>query len=227
MQLLIVHRDSEMGEALVRMVKSYTRHQSELVGSDVAAMDWARRHQHCDLVLTQLEADGIDGLALGSSLSEIFPALQVLFFPNYSAAELRLEIAKTKVFPEPIEGDDLLAAVERAENAPPNARDLFHVADVLQMCCLSRRNGALQLVKEAKSGLVFLRSGKIVHAETTTARGRDALLEMVSWKSIEFAYEHSVRPPLETITAAWPDILIDVITTLKQENSIKSQRRSA
>ena len=114
MQLLIVHRDSEMGEALVRMVMSYTRHQCELVGSDVAAMDWARRHQQCNLLLTQLEADGIDGLALGSSLSEVFPALQVLFFPNYPAAARRLEIAETKVFAEPIEGDDLLAAIERA-----------------------------------------------------------------------------------------------------------------
>ncbi len=227
MQLLIVHRDSEMGEALVRMVESYTRHQCELVGSDVAAMDWARRHQQCNLLLTQLEADGIDGLALGSSLSEIFPALQVLFFPNYPAAERRLEIAETKVFAEPIEGDDLLAAIERAGNAPPNAPDLFHVVDVLQMCCLSRRNGALQLVKEARSGLVFLRGGKIVHAETTTARGRDALLEMVSWELIEFAYERSVRPPLETITATWHDALIDVMTAGKQENSIKSQRRSA
>lgn len=227
MQLLIVHRDSEMAEALVQMVKSYTRHQWELVGSDVAAMDWARRHQQCNLLLTQLEADGIDGLALGSSLSEIFPALQVLFFPNYPAAERRLEIAETKVFPEPIEGDELLAAIERAENAPPNAPDLFHVVDVLQMCCLSRRNGALQLVKEAKSGLVFLRGGKIVHAETTTARGRDALLEMVSWEFIEFAYERSVRPPLETITAAWHDVLIDVVTAGKQDNSVKSQRRLA
>src|SRR5207253_5483135 len=95
---------------------------------------------------------------LGSSLSEIYPTLQVLFFPNYPATERRLEIAETKVFPEPIEGDDLLSAIERAENAPPDAPDLFHVVDVLQMCCLSRRNGALQLVKESKSGLAFLRN---------------------------------------------------------------------
>jgi CheY-like chemotaxis protein len=227
MQLLIVHRDSEMGEALVQMVKSYSRHQCELVGSNVAALDWGRRHHECNLLLTQLEAEGIDGLALGSSLSEIFPSLQVLFFPNYPAAEQRLEIADTKVFPEPIEGDDLLAAIERAENARPNTPDLFHVADVLQMCCLSRRGGALQLVKEAKSGLAFLRNGKIVHAETTVARGSDALLEMVSWEFVEFAYERSVRPPLETISAAWHEILIDAITSRQQEATVKSQRQSA
>jgi CheY-like chemotaxis protein len=222
-----VHRDPEMGEALVQMVKSYSRHQCQLVRSESAAMDWARRHQQCNLLLTQLEAEGIDGLALGSSLSEISPTLQVLFFPNYPAVERRLEIAETKVFPEPIDGDDLLRAIERAENAPPNAPDLFHVVDVLQMCCLSRRSGALQLVKESKSGLVFLRTGKIVHAETTAARGRDALFEIVTWEFVEFAYERSVRPPLETITAAWDGILIDAVTAKKQDNTIKSHRRSA
>ena len=205
MQLLIVHRDPEMGEALVQMVKSYTRHQCQLVRSDSAAMDWARRHQQC----------------------EIYPALQVLFFPNYPATEQRLEISATKVFPEPIEGGALLDTIERAEGAPPNAPDLFHVIDVLQMCCLSRRSGALQLAKESNSGLVFLRNGEIVHAETTAARGRDALLEIANWDFVEFAYERSVRPPLETIAAAWHDILIDAVTTQKEENAIKSHRQSA
>jgi len=227
MQLLIVHRDPEMGEALVQMVKSYTRHQCQLVRSDGAAMDWARRHEQCNLLLTQLEAEEIDGLGLGSSLSEIYPALQVLFFPNYAATEQRLEISATRVFPEPIEGDALLSAIERTENAPPSAPDLFHVVDVLQMCCLSRRSGALQLVKEAKSGLVFLRNGKIVHAETTAARGRDALFEIASWEFVDFAYERSVRPPLETITAARDDVLIDLVTAEKEEDPLKSHRRSA
>jgi len=224
MQLLIVHRDPEMGEALMQMVKSYTRHACDLVTSDRAAMDWARRHQCCDLLLTQLEAEGIDGLALGSSLSELFPALQVLFFPNYAATERRLEIPKSKIFPEPIEGDDLLDTIERAEKAPPDSPDLFHVADVLQMCCLSRCNGAVQFVKEEKSGLVFLRSGKIVHAETSSLRGRDALAEIVNWESLEFAYERSVRPPLETINAQWNEVLIDIVTANEQP---KSQRQSA
>src|SRR5260370_1349963 len=161
MQLLIVHLDPEMGHALVQMVKGYTRHQCELVRSESAVTEWARRHKRCDLLLAQLEADEVDGLALGSSLSEIFPALQVLFFPNYAASERRLQIVDTKVFPEPIEGDELLAAIEHAENAPPNLSDLFHVIDILQMCCLSRRSGALHLVKELKGGSFFLPMEKL------------------------------------------------------------------
>jgi len=227
MQLLVVHRDPELGEALVQMIKNYTRHHCELIDCDKAAMDWARRHQRCELLLVQLNAEAIDGLALGSALSELFPALQVLFLPNYAAADRRLEVANTKIFPEPIEGDELLGAIERAENAPPDSLDLFHVVDVLQMCCLSRRSGALQMVKNSKNGLVYLRSGRIVHAETTMARGRDALAEIVQWKFVEFAYERSVRPPLETISNEWHEILIDLVGVEKRDDAVESERRSA
>ena len=227
MQLLIVHRDPEMGQALVQMIKNYTRHDCERVESDTQATDWAHQHQRCELLLVELEAAGIDGLALGSALSEIFPGLQVLFFPSYTADERRLEVSGTKIFPEPIEGDELLSAIERASKVPPNSPDLFHAIDVLQMCCLSRRSGALQMVKESTNGLVFLRNGRIVHAETSSARGRDALVEIAKWKFVEFAYERSVRAPLETITDSWDEILIELVNAGRDERAVESQSRPA
>src|ERR1043166_2134577 len=211
MQLLIVHHDPEMGDALVQMVKNYTRHSCNLVSNEAEATNWATTHQRCDLLLTELEADGINGLALGSALSETFTGLQVLFFPAYAADERRLEVVDTKVFPEPISGDDLLGAIERAEHTPNDDPDLFQVIDVLQMCCLSRRHGALQMVKNGNSGLIFLRNGKIVHAETSSAAGSDALFEIVSWKYAEFAYEGTVRSPAMTIESPWDEILIEAI----------------
>jgi CheY-like chemotaxis protein len=227
MQLLIVHSDAELGEQLVRMVQDYTRHECDLVASDDAALHWGRRHGKCALVLTQLEADGIDGLSLGGSLSELFPGLQTLFFPSYAATEQRLEVAVTKVLPEPIDGDALLAAIERAEKPESAQADLFHVVDVIQMCCLGQRSGALQIVKEKKSGLVFLRGGRLVHVETTATRGADALLEMVGWEYVEFAYDRSVRPPVETITAGWDEALIEAVTLQKEHKNAASRRRRA
>jgi len=226
MQLLIVHRDPEMGEALVQMVKTYTHHECDLVGSDVAALDWGRRHRKCGLLLTQLEAEGIDGLGLGGSMSEIFPGLQVLFFPTYPASDQRLEIARTKIFPEPVNGDALIDAIERAAVVPPGAPDLFHVIDILQMCSLSRRSGALQIVTKENTGFVFLRSGKIVHAETTSERDKEALYEIVAWDYVEFAYERSVRPPLESIAMPWHELLTAAVARRHDEKA-NSQRRSA
>jgi CheY-like chemotaxis protein len=210
MQLLIVHDDAEVGGQLVGMVHDYTEHQCDLVENDTAALKWAQEHAHCGLLLAQLEAPGIDGLTLGGSLSEIFPGLQILFLPAYPAAEQRLEIATTKVFPEPIDGERLLEAIETAAAAEAGAPDLFHVMDVLQMCCLSRRSGAVQIVKQTQSGIVYVREGKIVHAENATARGTDALLEIAGWNLVEFAYDESVRAP-ETISMPWDEALITAI----------------
>jgi hypothetical protein len=226
MELLIVHREAEVGEQLVQMVKDYTAHECDLVGSDVAALDWGRRHVRCSLLLTQLEGDGIDGLALGGSLSEIFPGLQTLFLPPYQASEQNLVINHTKVFPEPIDGEGLLESIARAETAAEGAPDLFHVADILQMCCLSRKSGAVQMVKENKSGIAFLRNGQIVHAETSGGRGREALVEIVDWQYVEFAYDKTVRPPVETITAAWDALLIDAVEKHKKQHAPKERQNA-
>jgi hypothetical protein len=215
MEILIVHRDAEIGEQLVQMVKDYTAHECDLVGSDDAALDWGRRHARCRLLLTQLEAEGVDGLALGGALSEIFEGLQTLFLPPYPASEQRLVVTETKVFPEPIDGESLLEAIARAEGATAGAPDVFHIADVLQMCCLSRRSGAIQMVRDKKSGIAFLRGGTIVHAETTAARGKEALFEIATWEYVEFAYDRTVLPPVETIALPWDEVLIDAVERQK------------
>ena len=218
MQLLIVHDDAEVGEQLSGMVADYTEHTCDLVENDAAAQRWAQTHAHCELLLAQLEGLGVDGLSLGGSLSEIFPGLQVLFLPAYPAAEQRLEIAKTKIFPEPIDGERLLEAIETAAIAQVGAPDLFHVLDVLQMCCLSKRSGAVQIVKEAQSGIVYLRDGKIVHAEGAVTRGTEALLEIAGWGDIEFAYDASVRAP-ETISMPWDEALIQAVVRHEKEKA--------
>jgi hypothetical protein len=219
MQLLIVHHDGEVGAQLVQMVKDYTVHECDLVGSDAAAVQWGKAHRACALLITQLEAPHVDGLALGGTLSEIFSGLQVLFLPPYPASAQRLEVTSTKVFPEPIHGEGLLAAIARAESTSPGTPDLFHVVDVLQMCCLSRRNGAIQMVKEGKSGIIFLRAGQIVHAETPALRGPAALFEIVGWSFVEFAYDRTVRPPVETIAREWHESLIDAVEQHKELNA--------
>ena len=215
MQLLIVHEDAEVGEQLRGMVADYTAHQCELVENDAAAEQWAQKHVRCDLLLAQLDGPGVDGLTLGGSLSEVFPGLQVLFLPAYPAAERRLEIAQTKVFPEPIDGERLLEAIETAAGAQSGAPDLFQVLDVLQMCCLSKRSGAVQIVNGARSGIVYLRDGRIVHAEGAITRGTEALLEIAGWGDIEFAYDSSVRAP-ETISTPWDEALIQAVVRSKE-----------
>lgn len=217
MQLLIVHDDAEVGEQLVQMVKEYTEHHCGFANSDAGALDWARGVTRCSLLVTQLRGNGVDGLTLGGSLCEIFAGLQTMFLPAYSATEQRLDLNHTKIFPEPIDGERLLNAIARAEEQRQTGMDSFHALDVLQMCCLSGRDGAVQLVKGSKTALVFLKSGNIVHAERGSTRDAEALFEIATWEAVEFAYDQYVRAPAETIRMKWHEALIGAVERRKTQ----------
>lgn len=218
MQLLVVHHDVEVGEELVRMVMDYTEHLCGFANSDRAAVDWARGVPRCSLLITQLQGDDVNGLRLAATLCDTFAGLQTMFLPDYAAAEQRLDIPNTKVFPEPIDGERLLNAIERAEAQRQTGMDLFHSLDVLQMCCLSGRSGAVQLVRGTQTAVVYLLSGRIVHAERGTARGADALSEIVPWEAVEFAYDYTVRAPVDSIKVPWHEAVIVAVNRRKGQS---------
>lgn len=217
MQILVVHSDAEVGEQLVSMVKEYTEHHCGFALSDRGALDWSRGVPRCSLLITQLQGTGVNGLALGGTLSETFAGLQTMFLPDYDSSAQRLDVPNTKVFPEPIDGERLLNAIAQAEEQRQTGMDVFHALDVLQMCCLSGRSGAVQLVKGTRTAVVYLLSGRIVHAERGAARGAEALYEIAAWEAIEFAYDYSVRAPAETINVSWDEAIITAVSRRKAQ----------
>ena len=212
-QLLIVHRDPEIGRGLMQLVKDYTGYESILTRSESETLVWLRRQPQArpQILLTQLQAPGVDGFILGASLGEMFPGLQTLFLPAYTASEQRMEVAGSKVFPEPIDGERLITTIERSMRMFAGAPDLFHVLDILQMCCLARRSGGVQMVSGANVGTVYLREGDIVHSESASEYGDDALMEIVSWGEIEFAYDRAATAGVETIRKPWNALLLDAL----------------
>ena len=228
-QLLVVHADAEIGRQLVRVVKEFTGYDSILAASESESLVCLRRQPHIRprILLTQLEAPGFDGFALAAALSEMFAGLQTLFLPPYMAMQVRLEVAGSKVFPEPIDGDRLIATIERSVRMRWDAPDWFHVVDVLQMCCLAHRSGALQVVRGSRVGIVFLRDGAIVHAETAGLRGHPALVEMVSWGEIEFAYDRALTTPAETLRGRWEQMLSTALEENKRSALPEWRRQTA
>ncbi len=193
---------------MVEMVEGYTEHDCCFGSSDSAALAWARRMTRCSLLITQLRGDAVDGLTLGGTLSEIFTGLQTMFLPDYPASKQRLRLADTKVFPEPIDGDGLLRAIACAEMQRQIGQDIYHPVDVLQMLCLARRSGAVQLVKGSATAVIFLNDGNIIRAEQGAAHGEKALDQILRWDAVEFAYDQSVRAPAETMRVSWDQALL-------------------
>ena len=168
------------------------------------------------------------GLLSGGSLSEIFPGLQVLFFPAMPRQSNGWKSRETKVFPEPIDGDALLGAIERAEKASAGAPDLFHIIDVVQMCCLGRRSGAIQVVKEKRSGILFLRSGQIVACRDDGCARHSRLIrdDRMEVYRICLRSNQFVRRSKQ-LRLAWDEALIEAVTLHKQHKTMASHRQRA
>jgi hypothetical protein len=228
-QLLIVHQDGEIGRQLVGLVKEFTGYDSALAASESETLVLLRRQPHLRprILLTQLDGPGFDGFSLGAILSEMFVGLQTLFLPPYVAMQARLEVAGSKVFPEPIDGDRLIATIERSVRMRWDAPDWFHVVDVLQMCCLAGRSGALQVVRGSRVGAVYLNDGEIVHAETVALNGYPALVEMISWGEIEFAYDRALMTEKETLRGRWDRLLSDALEENKRSALPEWRRQTA
>ena len=220
MQLLVVDHDPEIAHGLVALVREYTGHEVDCAMSDREALDWAEQHTEFQLLITQLESEGVDGLTLAGSLGEKFPNLHTFFLPAYPLAAQRIDIANTKIFPEPIDGERLLQSIERVA-AAPGTPDVFHVADLLQMCCLSGKSGGVQLVVGQEAGVVYLRNGELRHAETARARGLEAIREMLHWGHAEFAYDANARQPEQTIDIGWDVALIEAIMREREEQALE------
>jgi CheY-like chemotaxis protein len=221
MQLLIVHHEAEIGQALREMLREYTAHAIEFVATESAAFEWAAQGPECQLLVTELESDDVDGLTLAGSLGEKFARLHTFFLPAYPLSAQQLEVANTKIFPEPIDGERLLQAVERVAETP-GAPDLFHIIDLLQMCCLSGKSGGVQLVAGAEAGVVYLRNGELRHAETARSRGLEAIYQMLRWGPYsEFAYDANASPAEQTIDIGWDAALIEVVMREREEQALQ------
>lgn len=224
--LLIVHQDAEFGEELARMVKEYTGHESARCRTESEALVLLRRRPNIRprILLAELDGVGLDGFNLAAQLSENYPGLQTLFCPSYPATAQRMEIAHSKVFPEPVDGERLIETIERSVRMLPGAPDLFPVLDLLQLCCLARRSGALQMVTGGQAGMIYLREGRLMHAQVGNLHGMEALVELTSWAEVEFAYDRVVAAPATSLKGEWDALLIEALAE-RQRRALPEWRR--
>lgn len=87
--------------------------------------------------------------------------------------------------------------------------DQFQLVDIIQMCCLSRRSGRLQISKGIESGVIFLRDGNMIHAVTGELEGEHAVYKIISWDFGQFSFEDGLLPDRQTIQVGWEHLVME------------------
>src|SRR5437016_3611380 len=89
----------------------------------------------------------------------------------------------------------------------------FPLLDVIQMACIARRDGRLDIRHETKMGRVLFDRGQIVYVETDRLRGEDALLEILCWETGRFIFSATRfgGSAERNITGSWEHVLMEAV----------------
>jgi hypothetical protein len=89
----------------------------------------------------------------------------------------------------------------------------FPLLDVIQMACIARRDGRLEVRHKAEIGKVLMERGQIIRAETDRLAGEDALLEILGWDSGRFVFSPMRLRPMEkqNIQGSWEHVLMEAV----------------
>ena len=82
-------------------------------------------------------------------------------------------------------------------------------SDIVQLVASSRKTGVFDISRESDSGKVFVRDGSIVHAETGSLSGEDAVYELALWSEGSFVFLPDEEPDEETIEGSNTGLLME------------------
>lgn len=102
--------------------------------------------------------------------------------------------------------------------------DQFELADIVQMCCQSARNGRLSITRGQERGVMFLENGNIVHAASGQLAGEEAVYQIIGWQHGQFNFEDGRLPGSRTIRTGWQHLLME---SARRRDELGAERDAA
>lgn len=88
--------------------------------------------------------------------------------------------------------------------------------DIIQLVSVSGKTGKFTLTRESEQGLIYLRGGQMVHAETGELIGEEAIYALAIWNSGDFQFSAGEEPQQQTITKSNTNLLMEAARRLDE-----------
>jgi hypothetical protein len=92
----------------------------------------------------------------------------------------------------------------------------LHLPDIIQLVSVSGKTGVFRLTEGPNKGEIFLKEGRIVHAELGSLAGEEAVYALATWKAGEFRFDSGVAAPRETIQKSNTSLLMEAARRLDE-----------
>jgi CheY-like chemotaxis protein len=201
--------------------------QPEIYTSDNGARALALlESEPFNLLLVDLRMPVMDGFQVLAIVRRKFPTLRVVvmtasedeqFRARAYAMGIDLYIQKPKTGKEIINFVDCVESLlEREVQGGFRGVQSKTLVDIIQLECLTQSSAILKITSAAGEGRIWLQRGEIIDAATSELSGKDALLEMLRWKSGSFEMIASDIPRPRTIFSSYEGLLMETAQTLDE-----------
>ena len=93
------------------------------------------------------------------------------------------------------------------------------LVDLIQITCHDRTPSHLAVRHRDREGSLYFEGGEIVHAETGSLQGREALSAILKWSDGSFELAKRVPAPTRTLTGSATILLLAAMEQIDKENS--------
>ncbi|HBE73157.1 MAG TPA: hypothetical protein DDW31_03570 [candidate division Zixibacteria bacterium] len=101
-----------------------------------------------------------------------------------------------------------------------NLKD-FDLSDILQLIHMGKKTGALEVVAETESGVIFFHEGSAVHAAAQDQSGDEAVNRILRWRQGHFAFKPEATTGYKSIRTPLQHLVLDAARQIDEWQDIQ------
>jgi CheY-like chemotaxis protein/predicted regulator of Ras-like GTPase activity (Roadblock/LC7/MglB family) len=164
-----------------------------------------------NLLVTDLNMPGMDGVELIRKVREIKPHQKILVFTGFPSRESQEEayrLGAINYIVKPFTSERFLELLRKALTV--NDEGLLGPVeltfeDLIQVYAQQQKSLLIEIQKGGEKGYIYFKKGRIIHAETKNNIGVEAFYEIQSWKAGRFKadnFDSEVKQTIDTTVDA-------------------------
>jgi CheY-like chemotaxis protein len=226
--VLFVDDDASFLETVQAALAPLSGEQWKLLVSRSASQALEQiRAQIIDLAVLDVHMPGTDGLQLLQSLNRDFPSLPKVLLTSAPDAATRLSglEAGAMLFlekPGSLAGMESLFAtlnelVKWHRKQDPNRpRRQAGLIEMVRLECASGNSRLIEVQTDDVTGLIYIKTGSILHAEAPGRRGQSAFTFLASHPQAAFYLKEFADPPERSVTRQWEFLVLEAFQLREQ-----------
>jgi two-component system chemotaxis response regulator CheB len=178
-----------------------------------------------DLLITDIYMPEMNGFELIVSARQINPGIGVIVMTAHSSPDVTREVqgmGSIGYIEKPFVVRNLVSLIQntfsQSKKSFDGAIEGIQVTDIIQINCISRLSSAVYINNSNREGAVFFENGEIVHAQTDTLEGEQALKDILSWQSGSFSTKRNTAAPKRSIVKKWEQLLIESLVSIDESH---------